>query len=102
MSAFDDLYSDSLEQQVAKMEKRILHLERYQAELVAQNKELSAAADRFMRVSRSSLFSPNLVARAFTVYGYYLLAGFLIALPFLGCYLLVVLTVGLSAFGGGG
>ncbi len=102
MSMFDDLYAGDVEQKMAEMEKRLQKLERYYAEVGAQNRELNAAAERFAHVSRSSLFSPNLLARAFTVYGYYLLAGFLISLPFIACYFLLVLTVGLGALGSGG
>ncbi len=99
MSVFDELdpYADDAEQRLVQMEKRLQKLERYYVEVGAQNRELSAAADRFMRVSRSSLFSPNLLVRAFTVYGYYLLAGFIIAVPLVGCYLMLVLVLALGA-----
>ena len=99
MSVFDELdpYADDVDQRLVQMEKRLQKLERYYAEVGAQNRELSAAADRFMRVSHSSLFSPNLLVRAFTVYGYYLLAGFIIAIPLIGCYLMLVLALALGA-----
>lgn len=40
------------------------------------------------------LLSPNLLKRAFAVYGHNLLAGFLVAIPFLCLYFLLILVVG--------
>ena len=49
MSVFDELdpYADDAEQRLVQMEKRLQKLERYYVEVGAQNRELSAAADRF-------------------------------------------------------
>ncbi len=45
------------------------------------------------------LLSPSLLKRAFGVYGHNLLAGFLIAIPFLCLYLLLAIALGASLGG---
>lgn len=60
-------------------------------------------ADRRMEqtggIPNTWLLSPNLLKRAFGVYGHNLLAGFLIAVPFLCLYFLLLFILG---FGLGG
>ncbi len=43
------------------------------------------------------LLSPNLLKRAFGVYGHYLLAGFLISIPLICIYVFVMLMFGVLA-----
>lgn len=45
------------------------------------------------------LLSHSLLKRAFAVYGHYLLAGFLVAIPFVCLWIFLVLTFGLSLEG---
>ena len=45
----------------------------------------------------TSLLSPNLLKRAFGVYGHYLLAGFLISIPLICIYVFLMLMFGVLA-----
>ena len=45
------------------------------------------------------LLSHNLLKRAFAVYGHYLLAGFLIAIPLLCIYVFLIMVFGVASYG---
>ncbi len=45
------------------------------------------------------LLSPNLLKRAFGVYGHNLLAGFLIAIPLLCIYVFLIMVFGVVSYG---
>ncbi len=75
---------ESLQQEVEYLRGRVTVLEAQQP--VASESDLP----------NTWLLSPNLLKRAFGVYGHNLLAGFLIAIPFLCLYFLLILVFGLS------
>lgn len=55
------------------------------------------------RLPNTWLLSDNLLKRAFGVYGHYLLAGLIIAVPIMACSFFMFLAMGIMAviFGGG-
>ena len=91
MGDLDYYYSDDPDERLRALEKRLDKLEHGQAELAALNKRLNAAAEKFVHASRSSLWNPNILVRAFYIYGHNLLATFVVLLFFFGCYALVFL-----------
>ena len=55
-------------------------IEQLQEQLQAQANELAELKDR---IPNSNIISPKFLNRAFTVWGHYVVAGFIIAIPFI-------------------
>ena len=55
-------------------------IEQLQGQLQAQEIELAELKDR---IPDSNIISPKFLNRAFTVWGHYVVAGFIIAIPFI-------------------
>ena len=76
---------------VVSSEAEIVHLQNRVQELEEQVETLDA------RVPDTWILSDNLLKRAFGVYGHYLLAAMLIAIPIFACSMLGVFFFGLLA-----
>jgi hypothetical protein len=98
----DNLYQDlpdEYSEMITKMEDRIVQLENELGSLSGRLQEsLSRITELENKLPNSSLVSPKFLPRAFTVWGHYFVANFLIAIPFI-CITIIV-TILLAAFGG--
>lgn len=97
MHDLDYYFSDDPDERLRSLETRIDKLEHKYAELSAMNQRLNSSAAKFIKASRSSLWNPNIIVRAFYIYGHNLLAGFILGLGLLGCYVLVFIIPALLA-----
>jgi hypothetical protein len=68
--------ADSIEVTLERLSKKLENLE---DQLTAQSKEIGVLKERF---PDTNLISPKFLNRAFTVWGHYVAAGFIIAIPF--------------------
>lgn len=92
VSDLDYYYPDDADERLRALEKRLDKLERSQAELAAINRRLNAAAEKFVKASRSSLWNPNIIVRSFYIYGHSMLAAILIGLVLSICYVVVFIV----------
>ena len=74
---------------IMQLENKIELLE---AQLQRQAEQISALSDR---LPDTNLISPNFIKRAFTVWGHYVVAGFIIAVPFICLSMVFVLIAAL-------
>jgi hypothetical protein len=72
---------------IMQLENKIELLE---AQLQRQAEEINSLSDR---IPDSNIISPNFLKRAFTVWGHYVVAGFIIAIPFMCLSMLFVLML---------
>ena len=95
---YQDLPSESSEM-ITNLGNRIEQLEK---ELEAASLTLQGSLLRISelenKLPNSSLVSPKFLARAFTVWGHYFVANFLIAIPFVCISIIIALL--LASFGG--
>ena len=63
-----------------------------QLQVQLQNDELDALKER---IPDSNIISPNFLKRAFTVWGHYVVAGFLVAIPFICLSMIIAVMVAL-------
>ncbi|MFC1923419.1 hypothetical protein ACFLY4_09030 [Chloroflexota bacterium] len=68
---------DGLQFQLGQLKSQI---EQLQGQLDAQDSELADLKDR---IPDSNIISPKFLNRAFTIWGHYVVAGFIIAIPFI-------------------
>ena len=68
---------DGLQIQLGQLKSQI---EQLQEQFKAQEIELAELKDR---IPDSNIISPKFLNRAFTVWGHYIVAGFIIAIPFI-------------------
>jgi hypothetical protein len=69
--------ADSVEISLERLGMKIDQLE---DQITTQTQEIEALRER---IPNTNLISPNFLKRAFTVYGHYVAAGFIIAIPFI-------------------
>jgi hypothetical protein len=62
------------------LEQLSMKIERLEEQLTTQLEEIESLKER---IPNTNLISPNFLKRAFTVYGHYVAAGFIIAIPFI-------------------
>ena len=72
---------------IMQLENKIELLE---AQLQRQAEEINSLSDR---IPDLNIISPNFLKRAFTVWGHYVVAGFIIAIPFMCLSMLFVLML---------
>lgn len=75
---------ESLQQEVTQLRERVTSLE--------ATRQMTSGE----QLPRTWLLSPNMLKRAFGVYGLNLLAGFLVAIPFFCLYVVLIVSLGMS------
>jgi hypothetical protein len=72
--------SDTADSTEFVLEQLGMKIEALEEQIMAQSEEIEALRER---IPNTNLISPNFLKRAFTVYGHYVAAGFIIAIPFI-------------------
>ena len=72
--------SGSTDSAESDLEQLSMKIELLEDQLTTQSEEIESLKER---IPNTNLISPNFLKRAFTVYGHYVAAGFIIAIPFI-------------------
>ena len=84
-------YLKRLEERVINLETENTHLKEELNTMTGDNLSLAQYVQK--NVPKTTLFSPNFIARAFAVWGHYFVAQLLIGLGFFALYFLVVVAL---------
>ena len=71
--------SSSAESTEVLLERLNMKIERLEDQLLAQSSEIEALKEQ---IPDTNIISPKFINRAFAVWGHYVVAGFIIAIPF--------------------